>query len=341
MAADKGDARSQGFLGVLYEEGSGVSQDYVEAYKWYSLSAAQGDTNAIAAQASIYPKSVVAFENEFYARYPDLKPYAAMVNWTANQLAASGLRGTKEQLMDAFAKAAREEINRLSARINDIIAQEEREIATPATPPSYPTSLPRIGGLDWNSIARQNIDAQRSSPEWQMGRAREIMALGNERIQQALQAEMAKHVLMGNQTGLGQAAILALSSDSGTAALNPKDAARQQGAAPVSPHQLGWRYEHGYGVVQDYTNALYWYRKAFEQGVADAGISLGAMYQAGRGVPRDDVEAYKWYCLAAAQGNNGIAMTNRDSLLRSLTPEQIAEGQRRAAEFKPAKESPR
>jgi TPR repeat protein len=65
------------------------------------------------------------------------------------------------------------------------------------------------------------------------------------------------------------------------------------------------------------------------------------MYQIGRGVPRDDVEAYKWYCLAAAQGNNGIAMTNRDNLLRSLTPDQIAEGQRRAAELKTGKESPR
>lgn len=50
-------------------------------------------------------------------------------------------------------------------------------------------------------------------------------------------------------------------------------------------------------------------------------------------MPRDAVEAYKWYCLAAAQGD-AYGVTNRDRLLPYLTPEQLAEGQRRAAEFK-------
>jgi TPR repeat protein len=51
------------------------------------------------------------------------------------------------------------------------------------------------------------------------------------------------------------------------------------------------------------------------------------------------VEAYKWYCLAAAQGNSD-ATSNRDKLLQSLSPEQMAEAQRRAAEFGPGKGSP-
>ena len=45
-----------------------------------------------------------------------------------------------------------------------------------------------------------------------------------------------------------------------------------------------------------------WYRKAAEQGDADAQDSLGIMYQSGRGVKQDDVEAVNWFRRAAEQG---------------------------------------
>ena len=60
------------------------------------------------------------FEREFYARYPDLRPYETIANWAANQLTANGLRGTKDELMEAFAKATREETQRLYWRIKEI-----------------------------------------------------------------------------------------------------------------------------------------------------------------------------------------------------------------------------
>jgi uncharacterized protein len=40
-AADQGNARAQYNLGILYERGNGVPQDYVQALKWYSLSASR------------------------------------------------------------------------------------------------------------------------------------------------------------------------------------------------------------------------------------------------------------------------------------------------------------
>jgi TPR repeat protein len=36
-AADQGNAKAQYNLGALYERGNGVPQDYVQALKWYSL----------------------------------------------------------------------------------------------------------------------------------------------------------------------------------------------------------------------------------------------------------------------------------------------------------------
>ncbi|POR97032.1 tetratricopeptide repeat protein, partial [Haemophilus influenzae] len=62
-------------------------------------------------------------------------------------------------------------------------------------------------------------------------------------------------------------------------------------------------YADGRGVKQDNFEAVKWYRKAAEQGHADAQLNLGYMYEKGRGVKQDDFEAVKWYRQAAEQGN--------------------------------------
>ena len=63
--------------------------------------------------------------------------------------------------------------------------------------------------------------------------------------------------------------------------------------------------------------------------------NLGVCYDKGLGVAKDQVEAYKWLLLAARQGVEAPKehMTVLESKL--LTPEQIAQGQKRAREFKP------
>src|SRR6476620_6260260 len=45
-AADQGDTVALIYLGVMYNEGRGVPQDYAEAAKWYKLAAEQGDALA-------------------------------------------------------------------------------------------------------------------------------------------------------------------------------------------------------------------------------------------------------------------------------------------------------
>ena len=70
----------------------------------------------------------------------------------------------------------------------------------------------------------------------------------------------------------------------------------------IAQFVLGYCYDEGQGVPQDYTQAAYWYRKAAEQGDADAQYNLGYCYKYGRGVLKDMVEAGRWYKLAADQG---------------------------------------
>jgi len=69
-------------------------------------------------------------------------------------------------------------------------------------------------------------------------------------------------------------------------------------------NNLGRMYEQGRGVSQDYVQAVAWFRKAAEQGVAMAQSNLGHMYAQGHGVSQDYVQASAWFRKAADQGDS-------------------------------------
>ncbi len=101
----------------------------------------------------------------------------------------------------------------------------------------------------------------------------------------------------------------------------------------TAQHGIGSSYANGHGVPKDEAEAVRWWRKAAEQGEAAAQYHLGLQYALGEGVPKDDVLAYKWSLLAGAKREEF-----RESISiieKSLTPEQRAEGQKLAREFKP------
>ena len=62
-------------------------------------------------------------------------------------------------------------------------------------------------------------------------------------------------------------------------------------------------YRNGEGVVRDPKKAAEWYRKAAEQGYAEAQNNLGLLYAGGRGVAKDEAKAVEWYRKAAKQGH--------------------------------------
>jgi hypothetical protein len=57
------------------------------------------------------------------------------------------------------------------------------------------------------------------------------------------------------------------------------------------------------------------------------------MFGVGAGMPKSNIEAYKWFSLAAAQGNAG-ARTNKEIVARAMTPDQIAEAEQLAAQWR-------
>jgi TPR repeat protein len=111
----------------------------------------------------------------------------------------------------------------------------------------------------------------------------------------------------------------------------------------LAQRNLGLHYLRGEGVPPDALTAMSWFRKAADQGDADAQCDLGFMYGlGGEPVPQDYVSSLMWYILAAAGGNTD-AQRNLDSINSGnsqMTPAQIAEAQRLAREWKPASLAP-
>jgi len=78
---------------------------------------------------------------------------------------------------------------------------------------------------------------------------------------------------------------------------------------------LGWLYENGRGMAQDYAKAREWYEKAAKDNTT-AMTSLGVLYENGRGVAQDYAKAREWYEKAAAKDST-TAMSSLGVLYQS------------------------
>ena len=78
--------------------------------------------------------------------------------------------------------------------------------------------------------------------------------------------------------------------------------AAEQGNAEAQTN-LGLCYALGQGVKVDEEEAVRWFHKAAVQGNAEAQYNLGIGHALGKGVKEDRVEAVKWFRKAAAQGH--------------------------------------
>ncbi len=99
---------------------------------------------------------------------------------------------------------------------------------------------------------------------------------------------------------------------------------------PRAQARLGWMYETGRGVPQNYYEAAKWYYAAADRGNGFAQLHLGLMYNKGQGVHRDYVRAEMWFNLAASQStgdDRDYAARLRDALASKMTTAQLAAAQ--------------
>jgi len=94
----------------------------------------------------------------------------------------------------------------------------------------------------------------------------------------------------------------------------------------------GLCYYKGDGVAKDYVEAVKWFRKAAERGHASAQRNLGVCYKNGEGVEKDYAEAYAWWNLLSTRFKD--AAEKRDILEKTMTPQQVADAQKRTKELR-------
>ena len=106
-------------------------------------------------------------------------------------------------------------------------------------------------------------------------------------------------------------------------------------------NNLGLMYMRGQGVAASDRTAVTFYRQAAERNFAPAQFNLATMYAQGRGTDLDKAEAYKWLTLAMAayqpedDDKRGDAEDFLDHLIKSMSLDETAEGERRAQAWKP------
>ena len=104
----------------------------------------------------------------------------------------------------------------------------------------------------------------------------------------------------------------------------------------MAQNMLGNCYYNGQGVEQSYEKAVIWYKKAAEQGNANAQCSLGYCYDEGQGVKLSHEKAVYWFQKAAEQGyasaqcNLGVCYDNGQGVEQSY--EQAAYWYKKSAE---------
>ena len=114
-----------------------------------------------------------------------------------------------------------------------------------------------------------------------------------------------------------------------------------EGGDVRSAANLAKMYQYGMGVEQDDKRAATWFRKAAEMGDAPSQFEMSIVYYKGEGAERDRTEAAKWWTLAMSGGGEYAKRIRAsvESAEAKLTPEEIAEGKRRAAEWLRSRET--
>ncbi|WP_282605554.1 tetratricopeptide repeat protein [Pelagibius sp. Alg239-R121] len=107
-----------------------------------------------------------------------------------------------------------------------------------------------------------------------------------------------------------------------------------EGGLVSAQYSLGKIYRDGRGAEADPVLAAQWFARSAEQGYAKAQSRLATRYRTGEGVPQDLIEALKWASLAQTQGDEEAAELSLE-LRGLLSPQEIAEAENRAGNFRP------
>ena len=292
--ANAGDISACAYLGKMYYEGTGVAQNYNEAFKWYQKAADNGGTGAYIWLGVMYYNGQGVAQNYEKAFLWSKK---AAENGAADAYVGLGIMYCKGQ---GVAQNYGEAIQWFQKAVDngDAVAYgwlvgmyyngqgvaqnygEAFKWTKKAAEKGIAVAYAGLGGMYYKGqgVAQNYNEAFK----WYQ-KAADNGVTG---------AYSWLGVMYYNGQGVAQ--------NYEKAFLWTKKAA-ENGAADAYVG-LGVMYCKGQGVAQNYGEAFQWFQKAADNGVASAFAYLGEMYYAGDGVAQNYNEAFKWFQKAADNG---------------------------------------
>ena len=348
--AEKGMARAQDFIALLYYRGDGVDTDAKKAAEWYRKAAEQGFGSSCFNLALFYERGIGV-----------TKDLSEAMHW-AEQAKATG-QERADNLIAEIRHNMEVEKNRRKVtapstpKPGDNLSPEERykkgmaffhagkyddafpllDRVCPCLGPlknKYPDGQAALGWMyeqgrgveqddldaDWHyKIAAQNGNRDGMAGFVRLTSKENTPSLND--CQTAL--DYAKQLNMNEVSAL-EAKLPEAQYAKGKAAYDAEDYTKAftlLEQAAVQGHSgaqfiYGLAYDDGKGTAVDKTKALYWYEKAAEQGEIAAQFNAGVMYDHGEGTAVNKEKALYWFEKAAEQGkanaqfNCGVMYSN-------------------------------
>ena len=335
--AKMGNATAQYYLGYMYENGEGVSQDSAKAAEWYRKSAEQGNAVAQYNLGKMYENGRGVSQDyvkavECFLKAAEQGNHVAQYDLGNMYKEGRGISQAYGKVAERYLKSA-EQGNATAQYYLGYMYENGRVVSQDyakavewylkSAEQGNAKAQYRLGCMYGNSLEVSQDYAK--AVEWYQKAAEQ----GNSKAQHSLgymyergegvskdYAKAVEWYRKSAEQGNGYAQVdigrmyeegLGVSRDYAKAA-----EWYQKGAEMGDyflQYKMGCMYEKGVGVPQDYAKAVEWYRKSAERGNDSAQNVMGRMYEKGLGVSRDYAKAAEWYRKALSKGNSD-AMCN-------------------------------
>lgn len=329
LAAERGHSGAQYFLGNIYLYGYEVPQDYKEAMKWFLLAAEKGVSLAQYSLGCLYYYGKGVTQNyheaiKWFLLAAEKGSDIAQYNVGLMYFNGTGVAQDYNDAVKWYRLAAENGNNDAQCTLGFMYANV-------IVPHDYQEAF------KWLSMAAVQGNPQ---AQYNLGKMY-AKGLGME----ANRSEAVKWYRLsaehGNISAINEVANIYKNGEG--LPLDFKEAIKwyriaAENGSILAINNLGIMHQMGQGVAQNYKEALKFFHMAADMGFDIAQYNLAVMHYNGLGVPKDHIEAYMWFNLAASQGNTD-AVKSRDAIEKIMSPEQVAEGQRRSAVFVPKSSS--
>lgn len=300
-AAQQGNVNAQYSLGLRYKNGNGVPQDLNIALAWFQEAAKQGDIEAL--------KWVKELQDQLAKLSASNNQYSTQTNVGYNNGAPQYVTGSGALQPVQYTQQFPQYSQMASS---SMVGYSQAGVVQNMMP----------NNVNYNNAYYGNASYGYNSgvPQYAVSHP---MQYAQPAVGYMPMAPSQPYIQMG--VGNPQSAM-------STAMLTPEEQfqahlVNAKAGDSNSQSYVGFAYDEGTVVKQDFKQAYEWLTKAVAQGNSIAQFNLGRMYDLGRGVPRDFDIASKWYSLAAQQGNEGaksrLAALEIEKFERKKKEEQI------------------